>query len=353
MGFDPQLVIGKRRISDADPCFVIAEAGVNHDGSLARAKMLVDAAVGSGVDAVKFQLFDTDLLIVRDVGKAPYQERNKASGSDQYSMLKSLELPIEAHRELARYCESRGVMYLCTPYDALSLQQLVDLGVAALKIASTDLTNLLLLEEAAAAPVPVILSTGMSSLFEVDRAVATFAERGKRDLALLHCTSDYPVRDAEVHLSEMSRLRSLFGCLCGFSDHTEGVGAAPYAVALGARIIEKHFTLDRALPGPDHRASLEPAELRDLVKAVRRAESLVGVPGQRSSAEDTRNKRFLQKSLVAARDLPKGTVVARDDLAAKRTGGKGLSPLVYSTVVGRRTTRDLRKDAVIDAGDLA
>ena len=257
----PCIEIAGRKIGPGQPCFIIAEAGVNHNGNLELALKLVDAAAAAGADAVKFQTFKADRLVTKDAPKAGYQIRATGDAGTQYEMLKHLELTEEDHRALIAHCERRGVLFLSTPFDEESCDFLESLGLPAFKLPSGELTNLPFLAHVAGKGKPVILSTGMATLQEVDAAVETFARSGNNRLVLLQCVSEYPADPAEANLRAMASMRSLFGFPVGFSDHTPGMAAAITAAALGACVVEKHFTLDRELPGPDHRASLEPEEL--------------------------------------------------------------------------------------------
>ncbi|MBN2414766.1 N-acetylneuraminate synthase family protein [bacterium] len=347
-----QIRIAGRTIGPDTPCFIIAEAGVNHNGRLDLALRLVDEAAAAGADAVKFQTYRTEELILADIEKAPYQQRTTDRREKQEEMLRILEIDEAFHRELIRHCEKKEIMFLSTPYDTASLELLVRLNVPAIKIASTDTTNLLFLEEVAAAGKPVILSTGMSTLEEIDQAVRCLRQGGCRELALLKCTSDYPTRPEEVNLAAMDRLEELFDAVTGFSDHTAGIGASPYAAARGARIIEKHFTLDKQLPGPDHQASLSPEELRELVRRVREVELFLGSRDIGPTAAEKVNRLSLQKHLVAAVSLTPGTELTRSHLKAKRTGGAGVPAGDLYRVLGKRVTAGIEADRPIDWDNL-
>ncbi|MDD5136943.1 MAG: N-acetylneuraminate synthase family protein [Candidatus Omnitrophica bacterium] len=347
MRFNKNIKIGNRRISEKAPCYIIAEAGVNHNGRVDVAKRLIDAAAKAGADAVKFQMFRTEEIILKNVKKAPYQEKAVIEKEDQFRMLKSLELDFSSHQKLYEHCKKRKITYLCTPYDAVSLNNVVELGVRAIKIASTDLTNLFLLEKAAEKGLPIILATGMSDGTEVRKACAHIYNKGCRDLILLHCTSNYPVGPEEVNLRAMATLAYEFGVLTGFSDHTEGVGAAPYAIPLNACLIEKHFTLDKSMDGPDHRASLEPGEFKKLIASIRYAEKILGSDKKVVTRSESITKRLLQKYVIAKRDIKKGAEIVLSDLDAKRTGGSGVSPLSRGLLIGKKALRDIAKDEPI------
>ena len=328
------LDIGGRAVGRGARCFVIAEAGVNHYGSIDAACQLVDVACDARADAVKFQTFTAESLVTPDAPKAAYQLQRTSAAESQLDMLRGLELSKELHRTLFDYCGTRGILFLSTPFDEESADFLDALGVPAFKISSGELTNLPLLDHIARKHKPIILSTGMASLGEVEVAVDTIAHAGNPRLALLHCVSAYPADPCEVNLRAIKTLAEAFQLPVGYSDHTLGQDVALAAVALGASILEKHFTLSRDLPGPDHQASLEPDELTALVRAVRTIEAAFGdgrkapVPSEASTAAVAR------KSLVAAADIPAGAVIAAEAIAVRRPG-TGLSPAMLPHVVGR------------------
>lgn len=344
--------IGGRAIGPGYPCFVIAEAGVNHNGDMKLAKELVDKAAEAGADAVKFQSFITEELITPDAMKAGYQVESTGEGGSQYDMLKALELSAADHAELKAHCDERRIIYLCTPYERASVDMLHELGVTAFKVASTDTTNVPFLAYMAAKGRPVILSTGMSTMGEVEEAVDALEEAGSANkIVILHCTSEYPAPFDELNLRAMHTLEQAFGHPVGFSDHTPGVGASPWAVALGAHMIEKHFTLDRAMTGPDHKASVEPAQLAELVRTIRDVEGALGDGIKRIVASERPNKSVMQKSLVASRAIAAGEEIVEDDLTCKRPG-TGLAPSWLGRVVGKRAARDIGKDRTLTLSDI-
>ena len=318
--------------------FVIAEAGVNHNGDMALARALVDAAVAAGADAVKFQTFVVDRLVTRTAATAEYQQRALGGESSQYEMLARLELSAADHDMLAAHCADHGIEFMSTPFDPESARFLKRLGVRRIKISSGDVTNLPMLAVVGALGLPVILSTGMADLDEVADAVATLREAGVPDLALLQCISNYPADPALTNLRVMDTFARTFGTPVGLSDHSTGTAGAIAAVARGAAYIEKHCTRDRALPGPDHQASLLPAELRTLVAAVRDVESALGDGVKRPTPNELPVRAVTRKSLIAARDLPAGTALAGPDVVILRPG-TGLSPAALPRVLGRRTAR--------------
>ncbi|MCG9894827.1 MAG: N-acetylneuraminate synthase [Fimbriimonadaceae bacterium] len=315
-------------------CFIIAEAGVNHNGSRDMAIELIDAAARSGADAVKFQSFRASELVTASAPKAEYQKAGTGEGESQLEMLKSLELSEADHVALIEHCRSRGISFLSTPFDIGSAEMLARLGAPALKLGSGELTNLPFLAKLARLNLPVILSTGMSHLGEVEDAVLTMEAAGQTDLTLLHCVSNYPAAAEDVNLRAMETLRTAFGLPVGYSDHTLGNEVCLAAVALGARVIEKHFTLDRSLPGPDHQASLEPDEIAAMVASVRVVESAMGTGRKVPAASEAGTASVARRSVVAARDLTAGSPLTEEDLAIRRPG-TGLPPKMLSGLLGR------------------
>src|SRR5271157_356027 len=332
--------------------FIIAEAGVNHNGSLDLALQLVDAAKASGADAVKFQTFRADLLATRSAQKAPYQERTTAGAESQFEMLQRLELDAAAHRCLIGHCREVGIQFLSSPFDAESADLLASLDVPLFKVPSGEITNLPFLEHLARKGRPLILSTGMSTLGEVEEAVHVLQAAGATQLTLLHCVTAYPAPYAEVNLRAMQTLKSAFGLPVGYSDHTPGIEIAVAAVALGAEVIEKHFTLDRSLPGPDHAASLEPVELEQMVAAVRHVEAALGTGIKAPAPCELPNLSVARKSVVAARSLPTGHRLAPGDLDIKRPGN-GIAPKLLPALIGRTLRAGLAKDEIISWDHLA
>jgi N,N'-diacetyllegionaminate synthase len=330
---------------------VIAEAGVNHNGDLKLALRLVDAAADAGADSVKFQSFRAEQLASGSAKMAAYQVENTRAEESQLAMLRRLELDEHAHRELVARCRERGIRFLSTPFDDESLALLVSLDVHAIKLSSGDLTNTPFLAAIARTGKPLILSTGMSTLDEVRQAVQAFQAAGGRDLTLLHCVTEYPAPADEVNLRAMETMRRAFECPVGYSDHTEGNEIAFAAAALGAVVIEKHFTLDRTLPGPDHRASLEPGELKALVRGVRAIGAAMGNGVKAPARSELQNRELVRKSLVARRALRAGDTLCREDIAIKRPGS-GLPPGELERVIGKVIRRSIDADEVIRQGDV-
>lgn len=319
---------------------------MNHNGSVDLAMRLVDAAADAGADAVKFQTFSAERLATASASKAPYQEQTTGAGESQREMLKALELPVDAYRRLQARCHERGIVFLSTPFDELSADLLDNLGVPAFKIPSGEITNTPLLEHVAAKRKPVLLSTGMSTLAEVDAAVDVLRFGGAAGLVLLQCTSAYPVPPASVNLSAMRTLAREFAIPVGYSDHTAGIHITLAAVALGAHVIEKHLTLDRGLAGPDHHASIEPHELVALVRGIRDVEVALGDGVKRPTEDERAMAAVVRRSVVAGRDLPAGAVLTRNTVTMKRPG-TGIPPTRLAELVGRRLRVTVRADEVL------
>ena len=339
--------IGDKSVAKSGRVYIIAEAGVNHGGDIEVAKKLVDVAVKAKVDAVKFQAFRTEHLIIEDVEKAPYQQETTGNKQSQADMLRSLELRYEHYQELKDYCEAKGIQFLITPFDEVSLIELEKLGVEAYKIASTDTTNLPFLRKVALTGKPIILSTGMCEMDEVRQAVSEVLEVNP-NLILLQCTANYPMPDNEANLNVLTTYKNEFNCIIGYSDHSVGVGAAPFAIPLGATMLEKHFTLNKADDGPDHLASLDPHELVEFVQIVRRAEQFLGSSTKSITNSENATKKSLQKCLVALKPIDKGEQFTLENIVAKRTGGNGISPLNYKKIVGTVASRSYKINELID-----
>lgn len=342
-----RFAIGDRRVGDGAPAFIVAEAGVNHNGDPALARRLIDHAVEAGVDAVKFQTFMSERLVSGRAPKAAYQLETTGGGEGQREMLARLELSPDQYGELKAYCAERGVLFFSSPFDETSVDALDALGVALFKVPSGEVTNHGFLRHVASKGKPVILSTGMSTLEEVAAAIDAIRDGGDPPLALLHCVSAYPAPIEEMNLRAMDTLRERFGRPVGLSDHTLGIEVAIAAVARGAAIVEKHFTVDKGLPGPDHRASLEPEELRSLVRAIRLVETALGDGDKRPTRSEADTRRVARKSLVAARAIRAGQPLTAEVVAIKRPG-TGISPAELSRALGRTVLRDLAADEVID-----
>lgn len=328
---------------------VIAEAGVNHNGDLALARRLVQAAAQAGADLVKFQTFAADRLAAADAPKAAYQQERTDSTENQQQMLRRLELSRGDHEALIAECAAQRIGFFSTAFDTESLDMLLALGMDRIKVPSGEITNLPLLRHAARSGKPVILSTGMATLGEIDEAIGALEQAGtpRSRITVLHCNTEYPTPYADVNLCAMPSLRQAFGVAVGYSDHTLGIEVPIAAVALGATVIEKHFTLDRRLPGPDHAASLEPAELAAMVRAIRHIEQALGDGIKRPSPSETRNRAVARRSIVAARPIRAGELFDVSNITAKRPG-TGLSPMRWDELIGRRAARDYRVDEAIE-----
>ncbi len=344
--------VGQRLLGPGHPCFVIAEAGVNHNGDMGLARELVDAARSAGADAVKFQSFKADRLASKTTPKAEYQKRLTGGDESQLEMLRRLELSEADHRDLLAYCSKQEILFLSSPFDVLSADLLCELGLLALKIPSGEITNLPFLKHVASQKRPLILSTGMSTLGEVGRAVEVIDQHGAPGLVLLHCVSNYPADPAQCNLRAMETMRAEFEKPVGYSDHVLGNEVALAAVALGATVVEKHFTLDRGLPGPDHQASLEPEELAALVAGIRTVQSALGDGSKVPAPSERANRELARKSLVAAQPIKAGTILRRELIAAKRPG-TGIPPGELHDLIGARILVDLEKDTPFDATHLA
>lgn len=347
MKFDKQIEISSKQLSAEHPCFIIAEAGVNHGGNIDLARKLIDIAVEAGADAVKFQAFRTEELIIDEVEKAPYQTQTTSNTESQADMLRKLELQKEHYQELKDYCEAKGIILLITPFDEKSLYELEEIGLEAYKVASTDTTNLPFLKQIAMTGKPIFLSTGMSYLDEIKLALEEIHPHNKR-IVLMQCTANYPIKDEEANLRVLNTFNAAFDVLLGYSDHSIGIGAAPYAVPMGVVLVEKHFTLDKDAKGPDHRASLDPQELSDLVKEIRRIEAYLGKAIKEPTESEAQTRKSLQKCLVAKNEIKEGEEFNLDNLSAKRTGGKGISPIRYRELLGHKAKRSFHKNEIIE-----
>ncbi|WP_298916284.1 N-acetylneuraminate synthase [uncultured Algimonas sp.] len=333
------------------PCFVIGEIGVNHNGSLDLAHQLIDIAVEAGADAVKFQTFTAEALVTRTVRKANYQSRNHQIDESQLSMLKRLELSEADLRACKNHCDAKDIVFLSTPFDEAAADLLESVGVQGYKVSSGDLTNLPLLSHMAAKGLPMIISTGMATMAEVEDAVRAVEAAGDPSLAILHCVSDYPAAPEEANLAAIDTISTAFGKPTGWSDHTLGDAVCLAAVARGARIIEKHYTLDTAMEGPDHKASLDPDEFRDLLRKIRIVQTSIGDGVKRPQPSETETAQVARRSIVVARDIKAGETIARTDLVMKRPG-TGLAPKHLDWVVGRTARSDLPSDTLVSLDQL-
>ncbi len=328
--------------------FVIAEAGVNHNGSIQIAKKLIDVAVSSGADAVKFQTFKAENLVCKGMEKADYQKKNTMNNESQFEMIKRLELDKKTHYELVKYC-GKKIMFLSTPFDNESIDLLNSLEIPILKIPSGEITNLPFLKKIAGLNKKVILSTGMSTLEEVSIAIKTLINGGldRDDLTVLHATSEYPCPINEVNLLAMKTIGKKFRIKFGYSDHTEGIVVPISAVALGASVVEKHFTLDRAMDGPDHKSSLEPDELTLMIDGIRKIEAALGDGKKAPSQSEIKNINIARKFIVASKFIKSGEMFTTSNIIAKRSG-KGISPIYWDNVIGQKAKKDFDEDQIIE-----
>jgi N,N'-diacetyllegionaminate synthase len=338
--------IGNKVIGDGNSAFIIAEAGVNHNGDINIAKKMVDKAVFSGVDAIKFQTFKTGNLVTEYADMAEYQKYTLGKVDSQFNMLKKLELSYENFIEIQKYCNHKKIMFLSTPFDFESADFLWSIGMEAFKISSGDLTNIPFLKHIAKFDKPIILSSGMATLSEIEEAINAINFFENKEVAILHCTSNYPAKLENVNLNAINTIKNAFKIVSGYSDHTEGIIISIAAVALGANIIEKHFTLDKCMDGPDHKASLSPIELKDMVTAIRNVEMALGNGIKKPTSSEVDTMMAARKSIVASRYIKAGECIKIIDLNYKRPG-TGLSPKFYNYIVGKKTNRDIKMDELI------
>lgn len=328
---------------------VIAEAGVNHNGDINLAKQLIDAAANAGADLVKFQTFNADRLVTRNAKKTDYQNNTTDAQESQYEMLSRLELNVEMHKELIQHCKSLGIRFFSTGFDIESIDLLTNLGQTCIKIPSGEITNLPYLRHIGQLGKDIIFSTGMATMGDIEAVIDVLEQAGtlRSKITVLHCTTEYPTPMTEVNLRAMQSIHSAFGVKVGYSDHTIGIEVAIAAVAMGASVIEKHFTMNRNLPGPDHKASLEPHELKAMVDAIRNIELAMGHGIKRLTPSELKNKPNIRKSLVASRLIKCGQVFSELNISAKRPG-TGISPMSWDEVIGRTAPRDFLNGELIE-----
>lgn len=329
---------------------IIAEAGVNHNGSIDQAKSLIDVAAEAGVDFVKFQTFKADKIVTKTAKRADYQNLNMSNSDSQYEMIKKLEISERMHRELIAYCKSKNVNFLSTGFDLESLDFLDSLALPLFKIPSGEITNLPYLKKIASFKKPVVMSTGMADIVEVRDALEVLLSEGlnKENITIVHCNTEYPTPMQDVNLKAMNAIGEELGVKIGYSDHTLGIEVPIAAVALGATFIEKHFTLDRNLPGPDHKASLEPEELKAMVSSIRNVEIALSGNGLKvPSPSEAKNKDVARKSIVAAKDIKAGEFFTEANLTIKRPGF-GISPMKWEMLIGKKASKDFKIDDLIE-----
>ena len=328
---------------------IIAEAGVNHNGDIKLAKQLIDVAADCGADYVKFQTFSADRIVTKSADKAEYQKQSSDSSESQFEMLKRLELSVEMHLELIEHCKHKSIKFLSTGFDIQSVDLLVGLGLNLVKIPSGEITNLPLLRHIGSLDLPVILSSGMSTMKEIGDALLILEQTGlpRAQITVLHCTTEYPTPMDEVNLRAMNSIRNTLGVAVGYSDHTLGIEVSVAAVALGASVIEKHFTIDRSLPGPDHKASSEPVELVAMVKAIRNIEVALGSDVKEPTMSEIKNAHIARKSILASQKIEKGEILSTVNLVVKRPGN-GVSPMLWDRLIGQVATRTYLPDEMIE-----
>jgi N,N'-diacetyllegionaminate synthase len=333
-----------------DRVLIIAEAGVNHNGSIDTAKRLIDAAADAGVDYVKFQTFKADKLVTKSASRAKYQDSNTGDNDSQYKMLKKLEISEEMHQDLIQYCESKNIKFLSTAFDLESLTYLKTIGIKLAKIPSGEITNLPYLRAISKLFPKIILSTGMANMEEIKAAFKVLLENGAKqeNITILHCNTEYPTPMEDVNLKAMLDIQKQLNTKIGYSDHTLGIEVPIAAVALGAEVIEKHFTLDRNLPGPDHKGSLEPEELIAMVTAIRNIEKAISGSGiKEESPSEKKNKPIARKSIIASQNIKKGEFFSEENLSIKRPG-IGLNPMRWDEILGQKAIKDFQEDDLIE-----
>lgn len=338
-----------KNILELKKVFIIAEAGVNHNGDMDLARGMIDEAAKAGADAVKFQSFKTEKLVCQGAPKAEYQKQNTGQEGSQFDMLKKLELDVAAHKELQAHCHERNVEFISSPFDLDSVDLLGRMKLDIIKIPSGEITNLPYLRKVGALKRRVILSTGMAELAEIKSAIDVLMKAGtpKSAIIILQCHTDYPTSYEHVHLKAMQAMKDAFGVHVGLSDHTLGIEVPIAAVALGAQVIEKHFTLDKNMQGPDHQASLEPREFRQMVDAIRNVEKALGEREKKPTVNELKNRAIVRKSIVAAQNIKKGETFSESNIAAKRPA-TGLSPMQWDNVLGQKAKRDFTENEVIE-----
>jgi len=339
-----KIKIGDKLIGKNEPCFIIAEAGINHNGSLDIAKKLVDVAVKAGVDAVKFQTFKSEGVVTEKADAADYAKRNIGQDIRQIDLVKRYELPYSYFKDLKKYCDKKNIIFLSTPhsFDAIAF---LDGLVPAFKFGSGDLTNIPALKYAAKKGKPMILGTGMSTLDEIKTAIQEIKKEGNNQIIALHCTTNYPCYFEEVNLNAMLTMKEKLDCMVGYSDHTLGINVPKIAVALGSVLIEKHFTINRETPGPDHKASLEPNELKNMVKEIRFVEKILGSYEKKPTQSEKEIMKIVRKSLVAKLDIEKGSIIKREMVEIKRPGN-GIKPYEINKILGKKAKKQILEDEI-------
>lgn len=340
-----KIKISDRFIGNNYPVFIIAEAGVNHNGKLKNAKILVDIASKSGVDAVKFQTFKSEGVVTKNAHSASYVKKNIGKEIKQIDLIKRYELSYKDFEELKKYCDKKNIIFLSTPHSFDAIDFLEGL-VPAFKFGSGDLTNIPFIIHAAKKKKPIILGTGMSTLKEINFAINSIEKTKNKQIIALHCTTNYPCSFEDVNLRAMITMQKKLDCLVGYSDHSLGITVPIIATALGANIIEKHFTIDKNLPGPDHKASLDPNELNKMVVEIRNTEKILGSPIKKPTSSEKNYINLIRKSIIAKKDIKKGALIEKDNITIKRPA-TGISPIFYDKIIGKKAKRNIKKDIVI------
>jgi len=327
--------------------FIIVEAGVNHNGNIVTAMKMIDKAEECGVDCIKFQTFKAENLVSKKAKKAGYQAMNTKNNDSQFEMLKKLELSFDDFIKLKNYCDHKRLLFLSTPFDLETIDFLESIDISVWKIPSGEITNLPYLLRIASTGKPVIMSTGMCELCEIEDAVAVLKNNGSGEIKLLQCNTEYPTPYEDVNLRAMQTLKEKFKCEVGYSDHTQGIEVSVAAVAMGASIIEKHFTLDKNMEGPDHKASLNPDELKAMVTNIRNIEKSLGTPDKKVGDSERKNIEIARKSIVAKKEIKKGEILTEENITTKRPGN-GISPMNWFEVLGKTSARDFKEDDLIE-----
>lgn len=344
--------IGNKLVGEGNPVFIIAEAGVNHNGDMKLARKMVDIAAGAGADAVKFQSYITENIITKKAPSAAYHKLAAGNKESWYDLLKRLELSLKEQEGLFSYCLKKGIIFLSTAYDRESAGFLQGLGISAFKIASTDANNLVLLEYVARFGKPILLSTGMADLREISESVGAIRKEGNRKIILLQCTANYPPRAVDVNLNVMEAFRKRFGVIVGYSDHLATYQSAIASVARGAKVYEVHYTLSRQMQGPDHKSSVEPRELKVIIQDIRLTQKLLGSFKKEITPSEKETRLKLRKSLVALSDIGQGEVFTEDNLGIKRPG-RGLAAKYYRYFLGKSAKKNILKDKLLELCDIA
>ena len=341
-----EIKIGGKKVGGKHPCFVIAEAGSNHNKKLAQAKKLIDAAVEAGADAVKFQTYSAEKLYSKKTKKMSYLKKITPKNQSVWQLIKQVEMPREWQGELSDYCKSQGIIFLSTPFDLEAIDELAALKMPAYKIASFEMADHILLRHAASKKKPIILSTGMATMAEIKESLDVIYGAGNREVALLHCNIGYPPPYRDVNLTAIKTMEKIFKVPVGYSDHTRGLAVPAAAVALGAAIIEKHFTLSRKLPGPDHAFALEPKELKAMIASIREVQQSLGNGVKKMMPSEREMHRLARRSVVAAKNIAKGNEIIRDMIMTKRPG-YGIAPKYLDSLIGKKAKKDIEKDEIL------